>query len=799
MWLVSWLSMATVARLVLLLMLYTPLALSHSTAHVCPSTSASYAQEQQRGHEIMASSAEFNVITKTIVLNQGTEDEARANIRQYFQDTFDLDSSLFSHITPSALWSRADPLRHPVLWYAAHTASFYINKLRVSQALNQPLSAHFESLFAVGVDEMSWDDKLADRNDWPPPRDIFAYREEVRAMVLDIIDSQPLPLPIEWNSLFYAVLMGIEHERIHIETSSVLIRQLPIESVRPNNDSEPVTPWDNICKAGKFSASPPVHTEDDRPLNELVAVAGKYVSYGRQIDDFSGELAVFGWDNEFGEMSIAVPDFAASKYLVSNEEYFEFVLDGGYANNEWWTREGWEWVRSTDTSQPKFWVVRDNEYFLRNMLIEVPMPWDWPAITNQLEAEAFTRWKSSKLNATIRLLTEDEWHVLRQLGEYGSLEQPNWQLAPGNINLEFYASESPVDMFAWGNTSFFDIIGNVWQHTLTPSYPFDGFQVHAIYDDFSAPCFGADHNLIKGGSWVSTGNEAIARSRYQFRRHFFQHAGIRYVESTRDLQYLSHLAERNPYDDDEQIARMTHSHYAMSVDAALFGVENWPRRVAQLAINAMDSLDVRFEKALDVGCAAGRSAFELATRFSSVSAVDFTVRLLGVGYRMQENGAVEWVMKEQGEKERAHRTEAKDLGLDSATLQRVSFVQADAQNLPPPNGGQLADDYDLVLAANLLSKLSNPRLFLEGISMYCREGALLVVCDAYDWDTEHTPRANWIGGRKDEESAEEAVKALLVESGHWRWSEEKEVEQVVRLSKRTFTHTQAHCMLLRRV
>jgi len=740
----------------------------------------------------MVSAAEYNVITKTIVLNQGTEDEARANIRQYFQDTFDLDSSLFSHIKPESLWQRADPLRHPVLWYLAHTASFYINKLRVSQALSEPLNQRFESLFAVGVDEMSWDDKLQDRDDWPPPRDVFRYREEVRATVLDIIDSRPLSLPIEWNSLFYAVLMGIEHERIHIETSSVLIRQLPIDSVEVFNNGE--TPWDNICKAGKFSTTPPTveNMDDDGPLNELVPVKGKYVSYGRKIDDFSGDLAVFGWDNEFGEMSLQVPDFAASKFLVSNEEYFEFVRDGGYRKSEFWTREGWNWVLSTNTSQPKFWVVRDGQYFLRNMLVEVEMPWDWPAITNQLEAEAFTRWKSAQLNSSVRLLTEDEWHVLRQLGEYGHVDQPQWEVAPGNINLEFYASEAPVDMFPFGDSSFFDVIGNVWQHTLTPQHPFDGFQVHAIYDDFTVPCFGHNHNIIKGGSWVSTGNEAIARSRYQFRRHFFQHAGIRYVESERDLSYLQHLADRNPYDDDDEIAKMTHSHYA---DEELFGVANWAQRVAQLAI----AKSSRFDKALDVGCAAGRSAFELATRFAAVTAIDFTVRLIGVGYRMQENGAVEWTLPEQGDLEATHRTEAAQLGLDLATLQRVSFLQADAQNLPPP--AELSDDFDLVLAANLLSKLSNPRLFLQSIHTYCRADAVLLLCDAYDWDTEHTPRQNWIGAREEDGglSAEEAVKALMLETGHWRWQEELEMEQVVKLSKRTFEHTNSHCMLLQRV
>ena len=84
----------------------------------------------------------------------------------------------------------------------------------------------------------------------------------------------------------------------------------------------------------------------------------------------------------------------------------------------------------------------------------------------------------------------------------------------------------------------------MWQHTLTPQHPFDGFKVHPIYDDYTVPCFGPNHNIIKGGSWISTGIEATPYSRYQFRRHFFQHAGIRYVESDRNMAYLNKLARR---------------------------------------------------------------------------------------------------------------------------------------------------------------------------------------------------------------------------------------------------------------
>jgi formylglycine-generating enzyme required for sulfatase activity len=35
------------------------------------------------------------------------------------------------------------------------------------------------------------------------------------------------------------------------------------------------------------------------------------------------------------------------------------------------------------------------------------MPWDWPVEVNNLEAQAFCKWKSLKTQSKIRLPTED--------------------------------------------------------------------------------------------------------------------------------------------------------------------------------------------------------------------------------------------------------------------------------------------------------------------------------------------------------------------------------------------------------
>lgn len=750
----------------------------------------SYNEEINRGHQSMMENTEFNVITKTMLLNRGSPLEAKENIRQYFLDTFDLDTSLFIGIKSNYLWTRADPLRHPVCWYLAHTAAFYINKLRVAQVIMAGINKDFEVRFAIGVDEMSWDDKLEDRDDWPHPFLLFKYRELVKKKVLNVINSLNITLPIKWNSASWAILMGIEHERIHIETSSVLIRQLPINSF--NYSVLNNTIWNNICKIGIFNNNliePKLGFLNHSPLNVLLPVNGKIVNYGRKIDS----TKVYGWDNEFGSMSVEVPSFNASKYLVSNEEYYEFVLNDGYKKKEFWTEEGWKWVKSTKSLYPKFWIknLKTNSWKLRLMIHEINLPWNWPVVTNQLEANAFTNWKSKKLNKNIRLLTEDEWHVLRQMDEfYANIDQPEWDKAPGNINLEYYASEAPVDMFEFGNTGFYDIIGNVWQHTLSPQHPFEGFTVHPIYDDFTCPCFGSDHNIIKGGSWISTGNEATAYSRYQFRRHFFQHAGIRYIESDRDLKYLEKLSDSsNIYNNDYVVQQYTHFNY---YNKPIFGVQNYPKKLVNILFNHIYNKSM-ISKALDIGCSTGRASFELAKKFNSVDGVDWTARLIGVGYRMQENEFLEWSVPKQGEIREYFNISAKELNILSV-LNKVKFTQGDASNLD-----KNFRNYDLIFASNLIDQLSNPKAFLLSLNERLNINGTLLVCSRYKWTENETPKEHWIGGKYNDEKTKEiltenVLKNILKEN-NFKLIHEFDIEYILRETERTYTHSLSNCLI----
>ncbi len=611
--------------------------------------------------------------TRTTILDQGDPEQKRAEILEYFHATFDIDEKLYETLRfDNSYYLRADRLRHPLIFYYGHTATFFINKLTIARVINQRINPRFESMFAVGVDEMSWDDLDERHYDWPTRPQVKEYRDQVRELLDGLIRQLPLTLPIGWESPWWAIMMGIEHERIHLETSSVLIRQLPIDQVQQ-------LPFWAICPD---SGQP--------PANQLLNVAGGAVNLGK-----SKNSPIYGWDNEYGRHSAEVSDFKAAQYLVSNREFLAFVVAWGYREQQWWSEEGWRWREFRQADYPLFWIKANDGWKLRTMASEIPLPWNWPVEVNCLEAQAFCNWKSAQSGAPIRLPSEDEWNRLRDICDIP--DQPFWEKAPGNINLEYWSSSCPVDSFRSGD--FFDVLGNVWQWTETPIYPFHGFEIHPWYDDFSTPTFDTRHNLIKGGSWISTGNEATRDARYAFRRHFFQHAGFRYVESSAPV-----IIHDDQYESDTLAAQYCDAHYG----AEHFGVANFPATCAGICLELMAGRSKGH--ALDLGCSVGRAAFELAGGgFERVTGLDFSTRFFRLAARMQEEGYLRYALPEEGEVVSFHETGLMELGLESGR-DRVSFYQADACNLPEKFSG-----YDLILAANLIDRLYSPRRFLSTV------------------------------------------------------------------------------------
>jgi 5-histidylcysteine sulfoxide synthase/putative 4-mercaptohistidine N1-methyltranferase len=642
--------------------------------------------------------------TRTIVLNEGKPEEKRKELLDYFHKTFDIDEQLFEVFADqSAMYQKADPLRHPLIFYYGHTATFYINKLIVSKILTERINPRFESMFAIGVDEMSWDDLNMSHYDWPTVAEVKEYRDKARQSIDHLIKTIPFNLPIGWDNPLWIIMMGIEHERIHLETSSVLIRQVQLQYLRP------ISTW-NLCS----EASP-------APENALIPVEGGSLKIGKSLND-----PLYGWDNEYGKHEVVVPAFKASKLLCSNGEFMQFVEAGGYRMQQYWTEEGWNWKSYKEAQHPLFWIKNGAKWRLRLVYNEIELPLNWPAEVNYLEAKAFCNWKSEQSGLPIRLPSEDEWSLLYKNAKIP--DQPFWATAPGNINMEHFQSPCPVDRFRFGE--FYDLIGNVWQWTETPINGFEGFKIHPVYDDFSTPTFDTKHNLIKGGSWISTGNEAIGNARYAFRRHFYQHAGFRYVESANEV-----TIPKDTYETDPEVIRHCEAQYG----GDFLGIKNYYQRIAEIAIEYAGRSR---KSALDLGCRTGRTTWELAKGFDTVTGLDFTARNIRVAVQLQENGNFKYVFPEEGELLSHNQLNINTLGY-SDLARKVTFLQSDASNMKSVFVG-----YDLVLINDILDQMYNPRHFLRGVHKRMNEGGRLIVATGFDWSEECTIRENWVGGHR---------------------------------------------------
>ncbi|MCP4969873.1 MAG: 5-histidylcysteine sulfoxide synthase [Arcobacter sp.] len=647
----------------------------------------------------------MNYIKQTINLSLGTVEDKRKEIKEYFLQTYELDERLFDLLKEKDfLYEQPNSLRHPLIFYYGHTATFFINKLNVANIVKQRVNKTYESIFAIGVDEMSWDDLNSTNYAWPTYEQTKAYRDEVKNIILDIIDTLDFTLPINWESPMWIVLMGIEHANIHIETSSVLLRELDIDFLIEDE----IFTYNN-------------EANDNYPTNSLVDVKA-----GEVLIQKDRENPIFyGWDNEFSFHKAYIKDFEASKYLVSNGEFLEFVNDGGYSKLHYFSEDGLKWLDFTQAKMPTFWICKDGKYFLREINRIIPLALNYPVDINIYEAEAFCKYKSEKLGFEVRLPSEDEFY---RLNDYVKAQDQE-----ANIGLRYF-NQTPVDKYVFktdDNKEFYDVVGNVWQWSLTPTYPFDGFETHKSYDDFTTPTFDDRHALMKGGSFISLGNEILREARYAFRKHFFQHAGFRYVKS--DNEYREKLND-NVYETDEQISQYCEFHYGEEN----FGVKNFPKNSVDILKPYLEN--IKKQKVLDLGCSVGRSTFELAKIFDEVLGIDFSANFINVGIKLKKYDSLTYKVATEGDLFFEKTVSLKDFSLEDVK-NKVTFMQGDACNLKDIYSG-----YDLIFCSNLIDRLYYPQKFLDDIPKRVNKDGLLVILSPYTWLEDYTPKSNWLGG-----------------------------------------------------
>eukprot|EP00455_Lapot_gusevi_P021571 TRINITY_DN2259_c0_g1_i3.p2 TRINITY_DN2259_c0_g1~~TRINITY_DN2259_c0_g1_i3.p2 ORF type:complete len:279 (+),score=118.15 TRINITY_DN2259_c0_g1_i3:33-839(+) len=209
--------------------------------------------------------------------------------------------------------------------------------------------------------------------------------------------------------------------------------------------------------------------------------------------------------------------------------------------------------------------------------------------------------------------------------------------------------------------------------------------------------------------------------------------------------------EKNVYESLKSLHEYLLFHYATDEEllAYEFGPKDslhFPKRIAHCAATKAAAYAPRvaqkFDRALDIGCAVGRTSFELARFYSSVVGIDFSHSFVDACNQLKSTGRLSYSRVDEGD----IVSELKANVAIDIDRTRVSFEQGDACNLRADLGS-----FDLVMAANLVCRLPEPRKFLARLPALVKPGGMLFLATPFTWMEQFTPKSEWLGGYYDKD------------------------------------------------
>src|SRR6266851_9933942 len=245
----------------------------------------------------------------------------RQALIEQFQQVRTFSESLCKPLAREDYVIQSMPDCSPTKWHLAHVSWFFETfLLKPSVSDYQPLNPQYAYLFnsyynAAGDKYPRPQRGLISR---PTVDEVYRYRRHVDEHVLDLLecsseDDLPRVAPI--------VTLGLNHEQQH--------QELIVTDLKHMLSHNPLHP---VYMNG--SPSPAV---DIAPMGWSEFPEGVYW-IGHEGNDFA-------FDNEEKRHREFIQSFRLASRLVTNADYLNFMLDGGYEHPELWLSMGWATVQ----------------------------------------------------------------------------------------------------------------------------------------------------------------------------------------------------------------------------------------------------------------------------------------------------------------------------------------------------------------------------------------------------------------------------------------------------------------------
>lgn len=443
-------------------------------------------------------------------------------LRRSLAETRNDTLQLFSFVPEAELHLSPGFGFRPVLWHLAHIGVFEAFWILQTLKGDAPLDEKYERLF----DPIKTPRETS--KDLPSRREMTNFLSRVRAGVesfLDALDDAAIArdAPDKLLRNAYVFNLVLEHERQHQETLAYLLFLIdPAKKLPPPQPSDAAA--NKLTAVNDFAGG--IHRQQMIEIPAGACVVGA-------TDEKS-----FAYDNELPPHTVELTGFRIAKLLSTNADFLNFIDEGGYARQEFWTPEAWAWRAQENIAAPLYWQKIGGNWHTRTMFETlVPLRLNHPVSgISWFEANAFARFSGK------RLPTEAEWEKAAASNETIIIDQGftksrfAWgdaepTLAQANFGAKLWDA-TPVGAFIKGASACgcLDMTGNVWEWTSDAFAPYAGFEAYP-YPEYSQAWFDGDHKVLKGGSWATRASLLRTSFRNFFRRNFrIAFAGVRLAE-----------------------------------------------------------------------------------------------------------------------------------------------------------------------------------------------------------------------------------------------------------------------------
>ena len=419
----------------------------------------------------------------------------RMDLADRFLQTRRWTESLASPLDVEDQVIQSMPDASPTRWHLAHTTWFFetflLAKFQPDYASTYP---QFEYLFNSYYNTIGQQFPRSKRGliSRPTVSQVNDYRHDIDQRIADLLDQNDLA-----SDVSRLVEIGIQHEQQHQE-----LILTDIKHVLGCNPLDPI--YHSDCALPESGLQQESIATNRAESSWLQFDAGTY-QIGSTGDGFA-------FDNEHPRHSVLLNPFRLATRLVTNQDFLEFIRDGGYERPEFWLSVGWSWVNESSIRSPMYWdISKDNPTtFTLGGRREVE-PHEPVVHVSFFEADAFARWSGC------RLPTEFEWEV-------ASADQS----VQGNLadSRRFHPATSR-ELLPGINQAF----GDVWEWTSSPYVGYPGYRAPAgAIGEYNGK-FMCDQWVLRGGSCATPGSHI----RFTYRNFFpasarWQFSGIRLAQ-----------------------------------------------------------------------------------------------------------------------------------------------------------------------------------------------------------------------------------------------------------------------------